>query len=432
MSLRVLEACAKDSTYSWDTLSHQGAYQRVTLLEGGDVDDCASSEFGGAMWAALQAERPQVVLISGWSGIWALSPLKWCLANGVPCVMMSDSLKAAFWRPPWKEAIKRRVVRLCSAGLVAASRHAAYLEELGMARERIFLGYDAVDNEYFAQGAKEVRRREIEVRSKYGVPEKYFLASARFIEEKNLPRLLRAYARYRELALEDRRSKMEDGRQKTEGKKGNAETLKTEILKSEGKKAQIDHGPQTTGQQDPSDVPLSSSLVVPWSLVLLGDGPLRESLNSQLSTLNLHGHVHLPGFKQYPDLPAYYGLAEAFILPSISETWGLVVNEAMASGLPVLVSNRCGCAPDLVQEGANGFTFDPLDIEQLAQQMLGVWKMEDGRLERMGAVSARIIADWGPDRFANGLKQAVECALRVGPVKPTLLQRMILKAMLWR
>jgi 1,2-diacylglycerol 3-alpha-glucosyltransferase len=59
------------------------------------------------------------------------------------------------------------------------------------------------------------------------------------------------------------------------------------------------------------------------------------------------------------------GLASAFIQASTTEQWGLVVNEAMASGLPVLVSERCGCAPDLVKNGVNGYTFDPYDIKEI-------------------------------------------------------------------
>jgi glycosyltransferase involved in cell wall biosynthesis len=138
----------------------------------------------------------------------------------------------------------------------------------------------------------------------------------------------------------------------------------------------------------------------------------------------------MPGFKQYPELPNYYGLASAFVLPSISETWGLVVNEAMASGLPVLVSDRCGCAPDLVRDGTNGFTFDPYSVEEIASAMLRVWKMEDGELKRMGAESSRIIAAWGPERFVSGLELAVVKALESGPRAAKPLDRLLLRALI--
>jgi glycosyltransferase involved in cell wall biosynthesis len=107
----------------------------------------------------------------------------------------------------------------------------------------------------------------------------------------------------------------------------------------------------------------------------------------------------------------------------------LVVNEAMASGLPVLVSNRCGCAPDLVQEGVNGFTFDPYNVEQIAGLMLKVSAC-DFPLSAFGDASRRIIADWGPERFAAGLKAAAEKALEVGPKKASLLDRIILRLLM--
>jgi glycosyltransferase involved in cell wall biosynthesis len=103
----------------------------------------------------------------------------------------------------------------------------------------------------------------------------------------------------------------------------------------------------------------------------------------------------------------------------------------MASGLPVLVSNRCGCAPDLVQEGVNGFTFDPYNVEELARLMLKLSTL-NSQLSTMGAASSRIVSEWGPERFAAGLEAAVDKALEVGPIRPTLLQRAILAGLLRR
>src|SRR5206468_3929765 len=99
--------------------------------------------------------------------------------------------------------------------------------------------------------------------------------------------------------------------------------------------------------------------VEPWDLVLVGGGPEEISLRRQVNESALKG-VWFAGTRQIDDLPIYYALAKCFVLPSVSEPWGLVVNEAMASGLPVLVSDRCGSA-ELVQNGNNGFVFDPLD-----------------------------------------------------------------------
>ena len=136
----------------------------------------------------------------------------------------------------------------------------------------------------------------------------------------------------------------------------------------------------------------------------------------------------MPGFKQYEELPSYYAAAGAFIHASTTEQWGLVVNEAMASGLPVLVSNRCGCASDLVQDGVNGWTFDPTDEEQLAELMLKISSDEALRSE-MGRKSQEIIANWGPERFASGIADAVQKALVAPRPRHGLINRLVLGLM---
>jgi SAM-dependent methyltransferase len=112
------------------------------------------------------------------------------------------------------------------------------------------------------------------------------------------------------------------------------------------------------------------------------------------------------------DLPKYYGLASVFVLPSLIEPWGLVVNEAMACGLPILASRSSGCAYDLVHEGENGFRFDPRDPEALAGLML---RMSSGEvdLQAMGNASRRIISQWTPATFASSLWRAIGSACRL-------------------
>ena len=150
-----------------------------------------------------------------------------------------------------------------------------------------------------------------------------------------------------------------------------------------------------------------------------------------MSELGLDACVHRPGFKQYHELPLYFGLASAFVHPSTTEQWGLVVNEAMASGLPVLVSDRCGCAADLVAEGVNGFTFAPENVDELTQLMLKV-SAENFPLTAYGSESRRIISRWGPERFASGLSQAVAVALKNPRPRAGWLDRLLLSLMLRR
>jgi 1,2-diacylglycerol 3-alpha-glucosyltransferase len=159
---------------------------------------------------------------------------------------------------------------------------------------------------------------------------------------------------------------------------------------------------------------------------LLGDGPLKSELNNLIALNGLQKHVHMPGFKQYHELPAFYALAKAFIHASTIEQWGLVVNEAMASALPVLVSNRCGCAQDLVSEGVNGFAFNPYDTQQMAKIM---FRISDPQfpLADFGAASVRIVAEWSPARFASGLARAVEAAMTAPRYKMTAFDRLLLQ-----
>jgi glycosyltransferase involved in cell wall biosynthesis len=149
----------------------------------------------------------------------------------------------------------------------------------------------------------------------------------------------------------------------------------------------------------------------PWSLVLLGDGPERSVIHQLVSRRHLESFVFLPGFVQYAMLPVYFGLASAFVHASLSEPWGLVVNEAMASGLPVLVSKQCGCVPDLVRSGRNGFTFDARDANELMELMFKI-SADSPLRKRMSQANREIISCWSPRRFSDGLMTAAQAAIR--------------------
>lgn len=146
-----------------------------------------------------------------------------------------------------------------------------------------------------------------------------------------------------------------------------------------------------------------------WDLVLCGDGILRGEIEAKIEELNLQDVVHLPGFLQQAELLPYFSHASCFIHASTIEQWGLVVNEAMAAGLPVIISHRCGCFEDLVIDGINGFGFDPENSQQLAELMvtIGSGKVD---LHAMGQAALQHIQKFSPDYFADGLMQAVEYA----------------------
>jgi glycosyltransferase involved in cell wall biosynthesis len=356
-------------------------YQRITLFENRDKACLSIRELAAKVHRVLSSWSPDVVCISGYATPLSLTALSWGSTARVPVVICSESNEFDEPRKWWREAIKRRLVRLCTAGLAGGSPQAAYLVRLGLPGQRVFKGYDVVDNEYFAREADRARQQSAARRGELRLPARYFLASARFTEKKNLPFLLRAFARYRaEFSVRETRS----------------------------------------GESD-----------IPWDLVLLGDGPLHSQLLTLRSELGAENCIHFAGARAYHDLPAFYGLASAFVHASTTEQWGLVVNEAMACGLPVLVSNRCGCVADLVLAEQNGFSFDPCDVTALAEIMSRI-SAPGFPLAESGAASREIISHWTPATFAKNLSLAIETALRNPRPRANAVDRALLCRLLHR
>lgn len=346
-----IEFSKVDLTYAWEDLVVEKDYLIQTLFQDADVDSVSANIVSERVKNTLSTLQPRIVAIPGWSSPGALAALAWCVSVGVPAILMSDSAAQDIPRSWWGEWIKSRVVRMFSAAIVAGTRHVQYACELGMVRKNIFVGYDVVDNNYFLNESIKIRADEHTLRRQHNLPDQYFLASNRFVKKKNLSRLLDAYANY---------------------------------VLHVGSAA--------------------------WDLVLLGDGELKASIIKQVEFLGIANRVHFLGFKQYNELPLYYGLANVFIHASTTEQWGLVVNEAMASGLPVLVSDRCGCAPDLVNKGVNGFTFDPYNAQEIAELLI---QISNGsyNLALMGKASREIINRWSLITFVSGIKNAFLAAL---------------------
>jgi glycosyltransferase involved in cell wall biosynthesis len=256
---------------------------------------------------------------------------------------MSETKADDHPRVPWKEFVKRLIVKKFDAALVGGRAQADYLVALNYPRDRVYLGYDVVDNDFFAARAARSRADHDHLRSILRLPDEFFFACTRFLPRKNIDGLLRAYAMYR------------------------AEAAR----------------------------PL-------WGLVIAGSGQEGNRLRALERELGLQG-VAWPGFVQYSELPVYFGLASAFVHPAKSEAWGLVVNEAAASGTPLLVSRTVGSAYELVCDDANGFLFDPTDVADIASALLRVTQRTSGQRDAMGANAQRIASAWGPERFGSGL-----------------------------
>ena len=280
----------------------------------------------------------------------AMAAVGWCRRNRRGAVLMSESQRRDFARSQWKEWVKRQIMRFYDAAIVGGKSHQSYIKELGMPPERIFIGQDVVDNEFWASNSAQVRPERDKWQKQLDLPDKYFLTACRLVEKKNVSGLLRAYSKY------------------------------------------------------------VSKVSIPWPLVIVGDGPLRGEMEELAKTLGVDENVRFMGYLSSEQLAPVYALATVFILASAySEQWGLVVNEAMAAGLPVLVSNICGCVPDLVVEGITGYSFDPTNEDGLASLLERCSSGKIG-LSLIGQAAQRHIQHYSPEYFAKNLIAASEAA----------------------
>jgi 1,2-diacylglycerol 3-alpha-glucosyltransferase len=346
-----IEIFGETNEYQWNKVGSEKLKNRITLFENKSSHQVSKKILSEALKSCFDREMPEVVAINGWYAYSALVALKWCLEKNVPAVVVTESGARDFKRVWWRELLKRKIIRQFSGALVGGIRHADYLARLGMDREKIFFGYDVVDNNYFEERSNLARQKEKDHRAEKGLPENYFLVVSRFIEKKNIPFVIKSYSDYL----------------------SNSETA--------------------------------------WNLVILGDGPLESQYVELVRNLKLENKVSFRGFKQYDELPIYFGLAKAFIHASTSEQWGLVVNEAMASGLPVIISEPCGCVPELVHHNRNGFVIDPSNKKHLTAVMLQLSGDEVLR-KRLSEESKIVISAFGADAFGKGLFNACNKALQ--------------------
>jgi len=264
--------------------------------------------------------------------------------------MMDDAWTHSDQRGRLTRFVKRQIHQNITAAFIPAPSHATYYESLGFPQERIVFGVDVVDNEFFARNAEIARLNSWTLRKSFGLPDNYFLFVGRFLPRKGLEFLVQEYQSYRK---------------------------------------------QTTTKL--------------WSLVLVGSG---EHFDSVRKLAGDTAGIVFAGPRFGSELATFYGLADALVVPSEADPWALVVNEGMATGLPLIVSRGCGAAHTLVRVGKNGWTFEPGDAGTLAHTMAKISGLSDSALATMGAISKEIIADWSLDRFVDGVFKAIEIPRR--------------------
>ena len=342
-----LELAGRDTTYGWEAAAAPEPYERVVALPDATAETAPPRRVHAAVAAALDRVDPDAVAITSYSTPDAQAALAWCRRRRRVAVCMLESKADDAERSPLRERAKSALVGEFDAGVGGGSPQAAYLVQLGMPADRVFTPYDVVDNDHFREGAAAARAEPEAARDLPGLgdPAPFFLASNRFVARKNLPALVDAYAAYR---------------------------------------ARTDE---------------------PWRLVLLGDGPDRPALEARAAGT---GGVTFAGRRPYAALPGYYGLAGAFVHPSLLDQWGLVVNEALAAGLPALVSTRTGSVHDLVEDGVTGYRFDPNDVAALAGLLGRVADLDPESRAAMGRRGRERVARWSPERFAEAVWAAAD------------------------
>ena len=316
-----------------------------TLMPGVSWSEAGKLRLAVLLWKRLSELRPRVVLVPGYYTLPGVAAALWARTHRRCSVLMTESTAFDHRRQPLREFVKCILLRLLFSWAVTGGKaHVRYLEQLSFRKDRIAGSYDVVDNELIRSGTKPIREEQAAL-TRQGRPLRsrpYFLFVGRLAEEKNVEALLTSWMQYR----------------------------------------------QQGGL---------------WPLVLAGDGPRRAALQEQAARSPFAGQVTFTGMKSLRELIPMYAAAGCFVLPSTREPWGLVVNEAMAADLPVLVSRCCGCREDLVAEGENGFSFEPLDLATLTEHLHRFERLPVEVREKMGERSGEIIAGFTPRGFGRSI-----------------------------
>jgi glycosyltransferase involved in cell wall biosynthesis len=295
--------------------------------------------------AALRQAAPNMILCGGYNYLASWQSMQWANGNDVPFVLWVESTEQdSRNRHRWIELLKAKFLKRCRGFVVPGKASYHYIKNYGARQEDIFTAPNAVDIELFARRSAAVRQNTVAERQALQLPRHFFLFVGRLVAGKGVFDLLEAYRK------------------------------------------------------------LTPELRAVTGLVLVGEGPARVELVRRAKQIEL-GQVQCTGFVHREQLAGYYGLADVFVFPSHTDPWGLVVNEAMACGLPVISSDAAGCTADLVEDNWNGRVVRHGDVAQLASAMEELGR-DRALSERMGNHSQERILAYSPEACADGIAQA--------------------------
>ena len=283
-----------------------------------------------------------------------------CRARQIPVLCRSDSRIHPGSRSAAYWTILKAYTRLFDGFLAIGTSNRRYYEHLGARAQDIFHAPLAVDNARFSSAAKLTADERASTLAEYGL-------------SSSSPVVLFA-------------GKL------TRGKRADDLLSAAATLQAEG---------------------------VALQLLIVGSGEMGAELESRARELAIRD-VSFAGFVNQRQLPRIFGAADVFVLPAEGEAWGLVVNEAMCAGLPIIVASEVGCAPDLVPDGANGRVVPPGDVLALTAALRELVCDADLR-SSMGQASRVIISSWGIEAWSRGLHTAVQAILARRDTKRVIL-----------
>jgi glycosyltransferase involved in cell wall biosynthesis len=296
--------------------------------------------------------------VHGYASINSLQAILAANALGIPVLLRAESWLADRVRSPWTLALKSAFFTLLSKGIAAVLpigtvNTAYWTHYFGDSVPQFLMPY-AVNNEYFAGLAKAAAPREQELRAELGLsPQRpVILFASKLQQRKHADHLLEAYRSF------------------------------------------IEHQP-------PQARPY---------LVIVGDGDQRTQLEALAHQPGLED-VRFAGFRNQSEIPRFFQLADVFVLPSRHEPWGLIVNEAMASGCPVIVSTDVGCHADLITDGVEGCVYPVGNIPALTQALRRVFASPDSAAS-MGQSAQKRISTWTYEEDVRGLRRALAAVTR--------------------
>jgi len=338
-----------DHAFEWDTPLFDG-YKWTLVRESVDSDDFASGSYRGldvsGIGAALEETRPDVILVPGWHSVSLTRAIAWARARGVPVIYRGDTnahTGPSGWRRLLWHAKSRALLASYDAFLSVGRRSRQFLTSHGARPARIFASPHAVDNDGFAAAADLDPDTRAAMRARLGARSQDFVVLF--------------------------------------------------VGKLEGRKRPID-AVRAVAALGPNAV-----------LAVAGSGPLEHDVRCEAARLGVR--LSLLGFVNQTQLGAVYAAADCLTLPSAAdETWGLVVNEAMATGLPAVVSEHVGCGPDLVVAGQTGDVHRTGDADALAAALSRV-RHAGGRLTMADACRVRANA-YGFAAASTGLVAACQ------------------------